>query len=175
MNLHVLLVDDDAALADALGRQLRDSPYRLSAARSGDEALTAMAQWPADLVVSDEQMPGMTGIDLLAQIAERWPATATMMMTGHATAGTLVHAINRGRIVRCLLKPCQASEVDAAIRLALAWKLARDRGDALLPLYRRQRELLAAVERVSPGLIASLEPELDADPTPGALTRRSRS
>lgn len=159
MDPNVLLVDDDAALGEALRRQLRAEPYSLRIAPSGEAAIAEMERQPADVLLTDELMPGMTGIELLIEAAARWPATATLLMTGHATAGTLVNALNRGRILHCLLKPCRWDEVDAAIRSALAWRLGRDRCRAITALCREQRDMLTAIDLLHPGLVASIAAE----------------
>jgi DNA-binding NtrC family response regulator len=163
MELRVLLVDDDPALAEAIRRQLRHSGYSLRTVGSAEQALAALEAEPADVLVSDEQMPGMSGVELLSEVATRWPTTVSILMTGHATAGTVISALNHGRIHRCLLKPCPAQELDDAIKAALAFKLSLDRCEALMPLFRRQRDLLAVIERLHPGLLTRIECEFQVE------------
>ena len=63
----VLLVDDEASILRSLKRLLRREPYEVSTAGSGAEALKVMEQGPANLVISDQRMSGMTGTELLKQ------------------------------------------------------------------------------------------------------------
>ena len=72
MNHTVLLVDDDANILHGLARVLRHQPYQLFTARSGDEAMAILRTRSIDVIVSDEQMPGISGSDLLAWVADNY-------------------------------------------------------------------------------------------------------
>ncbi len=75
-----------------------------------------------DVVVSDEQMPGMRGGELLRWVAEQFPDVVRMVLTGHATAENAIHAINEGRVYQFFTKPCNTFDLGMAIRKALEHK-----------------------------------------------------
>lgn len=156
MSQTVLFVDDDASLLQALVRTLRTRPYRVLTVGDGDQALALLGREAVDVVVSDEQMPGMGGMELLTTVHREYPATVNVMLSGKASIGTVVRALNEGQIFRFLIKPCGTDELSLAIDQALAQKLMLDRCRSLLPLFRRQRLVLQAIERLHPGLISGI-------------------
>ncbi len=119
MNPRVLLVDDDPDILHGLARALRHQPFDLLTVRSGQEAMDALKRLTIHVVVADEQMPGMTGGDLLAWIADHFPDTTRMVLTGHPTAATAIRAINEGLVYRYFTKPCNPMDLAIAIRRAL--------------------------------------------------------
>ena len=156
----VLFVDDDANLLGGLLRTVRSEPYQSVTATSGEQALALLATEAVDVVVSDDQMPGMGGLELLTTIHQQHPEIVNVMLSGLASIGTVVRALNHGQIFRFLIKPCGPDELCANVRQALAHKLVLDRCRLLLPLFRRQATILQALERRSPGLIRSVEAEV---------------
>jgi DNA-binding NtrC family response regulator len=156
----ILIVDDDIHLTAGLQRILHKEPYRILTAASGEEALAFLGKSPCDIVVSDEQMPGMNGVELLTLIHQRWPRIVTMMLSGRATIGAIVRAVNQGQIFRFLIKPCDAEELAASLRQALAHKTLMDQCRKLLPMFRRQAHILSEVERRHPGITRSVETDI---------------
>jgi two-component system probable response regulator PhcQ len=115
----VLLVDDDENILRGLVRVLRNQPYHLFTARSGEEAVRVLMTHPVKVIVADEQMPGMTGSDLMAWVSENCPETKRIVLTGHASTATAIRAINEGGVFRFFTKPCNEVELALAIRQAL--------------------------------------------------------
>jgi len=163
MTQNVLFVDDDANLLNGVLRTVRNEPYRSLTATSGEQALELLATKPIDVVVSDEQMPGMGGLELLTTVHQRHPEVVNVMLSGQASIGTVVRALNQGQIFRFLIKPCSSEELCANIRQALGHKLVLDRCRLILPLFRRQSAILQVLERRSPGVIRLVETELGAN------------
>ncbi len=115
MTERVLCVDDDPNVLAAYQRGLRKQ-FVIDTATSGDAALEAIAaRGPYAVVVSDMRMPGMDGVQLLASVKERAPATVRIMLTGNADQGTAVQAVNEGSIFRFLTKPCEPEALARAI------------------------------------------------------------
>ena len=141
----ILLVDDEPAVREGLRLTLRPAGYRILEAGSGEQALAVLQAEPVDLIVSDHLMPGMTGLQLLAHVRDRFPDTARIMLTGHADLDTAVRAINEGEIYRFLSKPCDRLELQVTVHLALE----------RLELERENRRLLAVV-RSRPELASEL-------------------
>jgi len=78
----LLLVDDESRILSALRRCLRREPYELISAETTSEALRLVETQPVDLVLSDHKMPGMTGIQLLARVAQLRPQAIRLLITG---------------------------------------------------------------------------------------------
>jgi two-component system, probable response regulator PhcQ len=115
----VLLIDDDENLLRGLARALRQQPYRIYTAMSGEEAILVVKSRRIGVVVADELMPGMRGGDLLAWIAAHCPEVMRIVLTGHPTIDTAMRAINEGRVYQYLTKPCNPVHLGVAIRKAL--------------------------------------------------------
>lgn len=157
MSQTILLVDDDTNLLESLLRTLRREPYQVLSATSAEQALDILGTRDIDVVVSDDQMPGMSGLELLTVVRERFPRVISLMLSGQASIGTVVRALNHGQIFRFLIKPCGPEEFFASIRQALAHKHLLDQCRMMLPLFRRQVGVLVAIERAQPGLIRSVD------------------
>jgi two-component system, probable response regulator PhcQ len=159
MRQTVLTVDDDARLLDGIKRTLRLEPYRLLSATSGEAALELLQTERIDVIVSDDQMPGLSGTEFLATVRTDYPAIVSIMLSGQTSMGTVIHAINDGDIFRYLIKPCNQGELTTAIRQALAHKLVLDHCRRLLPIVRGQAALLGAIEQRHPGIIRAVAAE----------------
>lgn len=118
----VLLVDDDANVLRGLARILRNQPYQLYTARSGDEAMAILKSRNIDVIVSDEQMPGISGSDLLVWVSENCPEVMRIVLTGHPTVEAALRAINEGRVYHFFTKPCDPVQLAVAIRKAIEHK-----------------------------------------------------
>jgi putative nucleotidyltransferase with HDIG domain len=114
----VLFVDDEVNILKALQRMLRCEDMKVLTASCGAEALERLQRQPAQVVVTDQRMPEMSGVDLLAAVRERWPDTVRMMLTGYTDMGIAVEAINRGEIFRLITKPWNDDELRATLRQA---------------------------------------------------------
>jgi DNA-binding NtrC family response regulator len=144
----ILFVDDDEDIRLGLELSLRKLHYQLEFAASPHEALRILATRPADVVISDHLMPGMTGLEFLNIVHDRFPDTVRIMLTGHADIQTAIKAINQGEIYRFLTKPCDPVELQVTLHLACE----------RLELERENRRLLALV-RSHPDLAMRLEAE----------------
>src|SRR3990172_9515158 len=101
----VLFVDDEKNILNALERLFSDLDVRVLKAGSGEEALRFFRDEEIAVVVSDNLMPGMKGVELLARIREISPDTVKILMTGYADLSTALEAINRGEVFRFIVKP----------------------------------------------------------------------
>jgi two-component system, NtrC family, nitrogen regulation response regulator NtrX len=93
---HILIVDDERAIQRSLRGVLEDEGYRVTAVGSAEEALARLADDPPDLVFLDIWMPGMDGLEALAEIKQRRRETAVVMISGHGTIETAVKATKLG-------------------------------------------------------------------------------
>ncbi len=114
----VLFVDDEVNILRAVQRLLRHEPCRVLTAARGSEALSLLANDSAQVVVSDQRMPEMNGVELLSVIRERHPDAVRMMLTGYTEMNVAVEAINHGEIYRLITKPWNDEELKATLRQA---------------------------------------------------------
>ena len=152
MRPKILLVDDESKVTKALEHTLRKERYDILTANSGAEALGIMRRELVDVVVSDEQMPGMCGTLLLSLIRRDYADTVRIMLTGQGTLEVAVQAINKGEIYRFLMKPCNGMELSVAIRQALQQKQLIAESRKLLKTSRQQAELINKMEASHPGI-----------------------
>jgi putative nucleotidyltransferase with HDIG domain len=114
----VLFVDDEVNILKALQRLLRNESMKVLTASRPQEAIELLESSPAQVIVSDQRMPEMSGVDLLASIRERHPDMIRMMLTGYTEMNIAVEAINRGEIYRLITKPWNDDELKATLRQA---------------------------------------------------------
>jgi len=134
----MLLVDDDRNVLHGLARALRHQPYRLYTARSGEEALLILKTHNVDVIVTDEQMPGMCGGDLRAWVAENLPEVTRIVLTGCPSTEVAIRAINEGAVYQFFTKPCNPARLGVAIRKALERKVLLVENRRLLDLSEHQ-------------------------------------
>jgi DNA-binding NarL/FixJ family response regulator len=145
----ILFVDDEPLILEGLRDLLRPRRYQLRFAASAEQALDTLHQEAADVLVTDERMPGLHGGALCAVVAREFPTTQRLILTGHASVEVAMTAINEGRVTGFLRKPVKPRELEQALDQALktrALEVARDR------FLRAASELArAGVDAESPG------------------------
>ncbi len=114
----ILAVDDESRAVELVKRVLRKSAA-VSTATSGEAAWELLEDQDFDLVISDQRMPGMSGVELLARVAERVPLTGRILITGYAEAVDTVDAINRARVHAYLNKPCPPNQLSLTVESVL--------------------------------------------------------
>jgi response regulator RpfG family c-di-GMP phosphodiesterase len=148
----VLVVDDEPQMIALLRRTLDDPDYRVLAAGDGEAALRCLEQEPVDLMISDIDMPGMTGVELVARVRQQWPATARWLLTGDASLSTALDAINRGEVQRYFVKPWNPSALRAEVRQAIDRIGELRRIAAADQSLERRARMLEELEREHPGI-----------------------
>jgi response regulator RpfG family c-di-GMP phosphodiesterase len=114
----VLFVDDEVNILKALQRLLRSEHMNVLCASRAQEALEMLDKQACQVVVTDQRMPEMSGVDLLSQVRQRYPDIVRMMLTGYTEMKVAVDAINRGEIYRLITKPWNDDELRATLRQA---------------------------------------------------------
>lgn len=114
----VLVVDDHPDLLRLIKLRLRQFNFDLRTAVSAEEALTILSVWPADLVVTDLQLPGMSGMELFTQIQHDNPLLPVIILTAHGTIEDAVAATQAG-VVTYLSKPFDSDVLVQEIQNAL--------------------------------------------------------
>jgi YesN/AraC family two-component response regulator len=148
----VLLVDDEEDVRNALTRTLRREGWDLHLASSGAEALEILERVPVDLVLTDQRMPGMTGLELIKAVRERYPQVMRVILTGYAEFETIKAAVNEAEIFRFLTKPWDAEDLRLTLRSAAERRALERERDELLATVRRQQSQLDELEKTHPGI-----------------------
>jgi len=118
----VLLVDDEPYVLSGLNRVFHREGYRLLTASNGFEALELLAVNPVQVIISDQRMPDMTGIELLSRVKELYPDTVRIILSGYAESATVTEAINRGAIWKYFTKPWPEDSLRQVVRQAFQMK-----------------------------------------------------
>lgn len=155
----ILFVDDDIQLVSALQRSFHRT-YHVELALSAADALEALAEVPYAVVVSDLQMPGMNGIELLTRVKGLSPDTVRILLTGQADLEAALEAVNEGNVFRFLRKPCPQ-------------ELLKKTLDAALAQFRLQMAERQVLQETLVGTVSVLT-QLLATVAPAAFGRSSR-
>ncbi|MDD5479332.1 MAG: EAL domain-containing protein [Rhodoferax sp.] len=116
----LLVVDDEPSMLTSLTRLLRNENYRILSATSAEEALALLALHPVGVILTDQRMTGMTGIELLARARKMHPKVVRMVLSGYTGLDSLTEAINRGEIYKFFTKPWNDAELIESVREAFA-------------------------------------------------------
>jgi signal transduction histidine kinase len=144
----ILIVDDERPNLTVL-RNFLDSGYRVHEAQSGAEALEIAKGTELDVVITDQRMPEMTGIELLEALRDIKPDVAGIVLTGFTDPPALISAINRARVFRFLKKPWQPDDILEAVRQASEHVYQTRAIQKLVSLLaRRTEELDASLSQV---------------------------
>lgn len=163
----VLVADDDVTLGRALARHLARSGWRVLSASNGKEALLLLGSEDISLVISDDQMPDLTGRQLFRSLRLSHPKIGRILMTGFPSLEAAMGALNEQEAHRYLAKPFELGALDRAIEHTIETLDGRPpSAPALRPAEVRRQELLAALEQEHPGLTqiddAVVRPRLSA-------------
>jgi FixJ family two-component response regulator len=149
----LLMVDDDENILAALKRLLRRDGYRLLTATSGKQGLDILHHDIVDVVISDQRMPEMTGVEFLRQAKSICPETVRIVLSGYTELASVTDAINEGAIYKFLTKPWDDGLLRASIHEAFQRKELNDENRRLNQQLRSAKEQL---ERQNERLQAAL-------------------
>lgn len=114
---NLLIIDDEVDITKALVRQFRRK-YNVISTTDASEALKIMENEKIQVVLSDQRMPGMTGVDFFAQIKDKYPDALKLILTGYSDIEAVIGAINEGQVFRYVKKPWNPDELETIIREA---------------------------------------------------------
>jgi putative nucleotidyltransferase with HDIG domain len=141
----ILVVDDEDAILNAFNRILADEDYEVHTASNGLEALNKLrtAQRPYSLIISDQRMPLMSGVQFFAQAKNIFPDAVRILLTGYADTGTVIDAINKGEVSLYFTKPWHEEELLFHIRQSISKVEILDENRRLIELIKdKNAELL---------------------------------
>jgi two-component system response regulator PilR (NtrC family) len=168
MKTRILVVDDERSMREMLKILLEREGYEAEEAGNGLDALRLFESSPFDLVISDIQMPGLNGIELLERIKRQAPEVPVLMITAFATAEQAVDAIKLGAF-HYFTKPFNNDEIRALVRNALEKRalkqentllrqdaMSRDGFCGIIGKSPRMRELFSMIQKVAGSLSSVL-------------------
>jgi two-component system sensor histidine kinase/response regulator len=118
MSYKILIVDDEAANLRALERLFRED-YEVLTAESGAKAVEVLREHDVAVLLTDQRMPEMTGIELLMNTISLRPRMVRMILTGYTDVESLLTAINGGQVYKYIKKPWNNEELKATVARAL--------------------------------------------------------
>jgi response regulator RpfG family c-di-GMP phosphodiesterase len=133
----LLLVDDEEYILASLRRLFRRDGYRILTANSGHEGLELLGCNEVDVIISDNRMPSMTGIEFLRQAKDAWPECIRMVLSGYTEPRAIVDSVNECAIHKFLTKPWEDEQLRAEVECAFDVKATADEDRRL------RRELVA--------------------------------
>ncbi|GGC75492.1 sigma-54-dependent transcriptional regulator [Marinobacter halophilus] len=142
----ILIVEDDRDLRDALVTTLELAKFQVYEAANGKEALVSLARNPVDMVVSDVNMPGMSGHELLAEVQRHYPGLPMMLITAYGQISHAVSAMQSGAI-DYLVKPFEPQVLVDAVTKVVGGSRQKSSDEAIAedPISKRMFQLAAKV------------------------------
>src|SRR5947209_8684515 len=144
----LLVVDDEADLVHSVQDLLRFD-YRVLGATRAADGLRIMEQEPVHIVMTDQRMPEMTGVEFLRRLRESHPDVVRLLFTAYADIKAVTDAINQGSVYRYIAKPFEPHELQAVLRQAVDhYELVAERKRLLAELRVKNQQL----EKANAGL-----------------------
>lgn len=113
----MLVVDDEPDVAESV-RQLLRHKFQVLTARSAEEGYKLMQEHEVHIIMTDQRMPKVTGVELLSRVRRGHPRAIRMLFTGFADVEAIIAAINQGHVFQFLKKPWQPEELERAVHEA---------------------------------------------------------
>jgi response regulator RpfG family c-di-GMP phosphodiesterase len=143
----LLLVDDEPNILSALKRLMRRANYKILTAASGREGLELLAKNDIDVIVSDQRMPGLTGVEFLRTVKNLYPDTVRIVLSGFTELQSVTDAVNEGAIYKFLTKPWDDTQLREHIEEAFHHKEMADENRRLNLEVRSANQELAKANR----------------------------
>ncbi|HJZ85937.1 MAG TPA: response regulator [Polyangia bacterium] len=144
----VLVVDDDAPTLAFL-RQQFESRYQMLCVESAERALEILRTQPVDVLLTDQRLPGLSGLELVTRAREHQPDLVAIVLSAYAEPEDLLAAINEGRVYRYVRKPAHPAELAMTIHNGLEAAGLRKERDSLLERLQRRLDALSILYEVS--------------------------
>ncbi len=152
----LLLVDDEPNVLNALQRLLRQNDYKIIVANSGAEGLQVLEAHKVNVIISDQRMPNMTGVEFLSKVHKQWPDTVRIVLSGYADFSAVTDAINNGAIYKFFTKPWDDEQMRANINEAFRHAELNEKNDQLTRIFESTIEGILITD--TKGVIQSVNP-----------------
>jgi signal transduction histidine kinase len=186
---YLLLLDDEQYILDALKRALKDEPYGIAATTDAGEAMDILAREKIKVVVSDQRMPDVSGVEFLRDVKEKYPRIVRILFTGYTDFSTVEDAINLSEAYRFITKPWNTNELKVIIYQAMEYfdlvaenqslfEMTKVRNEELeilnkklKDMYEMQKDFTSTVSHELRTPLASIKTAVDilASGTPGEM------
>ncbi|HEY9066417.1 MAG TPA: EAL domain-containing protein [Burkholderiaceae bacterium] len=143
----LLVVDDEDNIIASLRRLLRRDGYHIITANSGAQGLQRLAEHEVDVILSDQRMPGMTGVEFLRRAKELYPHTVRMTLSGYTELQSITDAINEGAVYKFLTKPWDDERLREHVNEAFRHKEMADENRQLGARLQSANDELATVNQ----------------------------
>jgi CheY-like chemotaxis protein len=166
----ILIVDDEEAILETMTFTFEDE-YDVLTASSGAEGLELLErEGPVAVVISDQRMPQMTGVEFLTHVFERWPVTVRIILTGFADMDAILGSINSGHVYAYITKPWEPEHLKQVVQRAVDhYRLAVENERLVAGLRDANVFLEAVMDQLDTGALA-----VDADGVVRAVNRPAR-
>lgn len=135
----ILYLDDDIQNLQSFAANFRRQ-YHVITTNSAIEAFSLIQNGGIDVVVVDQSMPAMSGIEFLESVAADYPEVQRILFTGYSELVSAVEAVNKGRIFRIVTKPLNSQEIGNALKAASDAVKAREETNKMIEELRRQNQ-----------------------------------
>ncbi len=152
----LLLVDDEPNVIQALKRLLRPDGYQIITATSGAKGLAIINQHKADVIISDQRMPLMSGVEFLTQVRQHSPNTVRIVLSAYSDFGAVTSAINDGAIYKFFTKPWDDKQMRANVREAFVHSALTQKNEQLTRIFESTLEGIMITD--VNGVIQSVNP-----------------
>lgn len=159
--LNLLCVDDEDGILRSLKRLLRSENFNVLTASSGVEALEILEQTPVQVLVADQRMPDMSGIELLEKVKCSYPQIVRVVLSGFADIATILESINKGEVFRYLGKPWNDEELKTMLRQCFHQYHLEQENKELLAIVNHQNEQLAKLNGALEQQVANQRQDLE--------------
>jgi len=151
----ILVVDDEEAILETMSFTFMDE-YEVLTSNDAQEALRMLGEvGPVNVVITDQRMPGMTGVELLKHVYDRYPETMRIMLTGFADGDATLQAINDGHVYAYINKPWEPDELKRIVRRATEHsRLAAENRKLVADLQAAVSIMQAVMDRLETGALA---------------------
>jgi diguanylate cyclase (GGDEF)-like protein/PAS domain S-box-containing protein len=169
----LLLVDDEPNIVAALKRLFRRDGHVILTANSGAEGLDVLAKHKVDVIISDQRMPGMTGVEFLRAAKVNHPDTIRIVLSGFTELKSVTDAINEGAVYRFLTKPWEDEQLREHVIKAFEYKELQDENRQLDMKIRTSNQELVAANRQLGEVLQGTHDQIERDQTSLAIMREA--
>ncbi|MBC8277741.1 MAG: response regulator, partial [FCB group bacterium] len=134
----ILLVDDEKNILNSLNRLFFDENYEILLANSARKALEVLGILEVNVIISDQRMPNMTGVEMLTRAQQLQPDAVRMILTGYADIEAAIQAVNEGAVFRFLSKPWNDDELKMAVKQSVEHYRIQKKNKELFALNQKQ-------------------------------------
>jgi two-component system, probable response regulator PhcQ len=152
MHPQILIVDDEPNIRHSLMRLFDSEGFQAIPASDSESALEVLREQAIDVIISDERLSGMSGVEFLSLVHQEYPETIRIILTSQANVESAIRAITAGEISRYLLKPWKDEELQAAILDGLERRSGPSDQLAALRNTQRKRLIIEELEKDYPGI-----------------------